>query len=217
MNRVSEHQTTTAERAQKIALAGLLASGANAQRFSTALGQAHQRENRKHDDFQPRQAAQTSRQKNDNNQPATPVHRAATESSMQTLNKQAQHIAECLQALSAIQARFGAAAGAVPVPSETARRLARAQAQRELIDRCLRFALLSDEETASASPIRIVLALELFPDTEFTLQRSEHGWRLNARSSSDECCQWLANGADALQSQFTAKGLGEIAVYITRY
>ncbi len=63
MNRASEQQTTTAERAQKVTLAGLLASGTNAQRFSTALRLAPQRENRKHDDFQPRQTAQTSRQK----------------------------------------------------------------------------------------------------------------------------------------------------------
>ncbi|MGI9293565.1 MAG: hypothetical protein ACR2PS_06235 [Pseudomonadales bacterium] len=219
MHRVSEHQATSVPRAQRAFLSGLLANSANAQRFDTALWQANQRDGRKrHEDSQPRDPAPASRHNNADTQIARSAksQRAATESCMQALNKQAQLVAEYLQALSAIQTHFGAAAGAEPAQCGTALQSARAQELRALIDRCVRFALLADSETANDERIRIVLAPELFHNTEFTLQHSDEGWHLDAHSSSPECCQLLANEAGVLQEKFAARGLGQIAVSITR-
>lgn len=219
MHRVSEHQATAAGRAQRTFLSGLLANSANAQHFGTALWHAHQRDGRKrHDESPPRDPAPASRHNNADTQSARSAksQRTATESCMQALNKQAQQVAECLQALGAIQTHFGAAAGAASAQPQPGLRSARAQELRALIERCVRFALLGDSQTANDGKIRIAMTPELFPDTELTLQRSGDGWLLNVNSAADECSQLLANGASVLQEKFAARGLGQIAVSMER-
>ncbi|MGI9286944.1 MAG: hypothetical protein ACR2P1_16280 [Pseudomonadales bacterium] len=219
MSRVSEHQVTTAERAQRAFLSGVLANSANAQRFGTAMWQANQLADcKRHNDSQPPDPAPAIRHNNADTQIARSAksQQTATESYMQALNKQAQQVAECLQALGAIQTHFGAGAGEAPTQCGAALQSARAQELRALIDRCVRFALLADSEAANDDSIRVAMAPELFPDTEFTLRRGNDGWLLNAHSATDECCQLLAKGASALHEKFAARGLGSITVSIMR-